>query len=214
MGEKQGTLRSLGVANGGQLPLGVRLVGPADGWGGVHVQRAVAVDPPGQKAVGDQVQNAGAADAHRGLVSDGFYVDLVPFVDSHLTNRPRLCPHSRFADGPFQSGTGRTGTHQQKILAAEGDFPVGADVQKQRRVRSCVQVRHQKAGGDVPTQIISHRRHTKDTARKIQANVPCFLNAGIVKDRGVRNLEYLPGFAGKKKVYHGGVAAHGQQENF
>lgn len=171
--------------------------------------RPSRVDPAREKALGDEVQNAGAADALRRQIADGPITQAVVRADLHAADRPRLRPHAGMADRALQRGPGRARAHEQKVPAAQHQLAVRADVEKQRQILPRVQIRLQQPARDVAAQIIGDRGHAVDISADGQSQLRRPDHAGVKKHRRVRALKHEPRVAAEEEVQHRRVAADG-----
>lgn len=127
---------------------------------------------------------------------------------------PGFRPHSVAAAASPPGRPCRPGAHEQKLPAAQTQLAVGADVQENRGLLPCVQVRQQQPRRNVAAQIIGLGREAEHIAAQFEPQLPGGVNARVEKHRRIGVLKHKPGVAAQEKVNHGGVAPHGQGRNF
>ena len=87
------------------------------------------VDDPGHEELGDEVDQAAAADAARPGVVDGAVRRFEGVrVDPHVLDRADRGAHAAGDAAAFEGGAGRAGAGDEPLLVAEDHLAVGADV--------------------------------------------------------------------------------------
>ena len=126
-----------------------------------RLQGALTVHPSGQQHLGQQIHDAGAADALWLLVFDGGAgQNAVP--DGDGVHGSGSGPHTAAADAALQRRTCRARAADKISVVAHHHFTVGADVQEQGGFFPLGQTRGQETADDIAAQIVGRSREAVD----------------------------------------------------
>ena len=157
--------------------------------------------------MGQQVNDAAAADAHRFLVIDGGKAKRTA-ADFHRVHSTGCCPHAEFTDIAFQCRPGSTGTGKNPIPIANDQLAVGADVKEHAGFLLLVQIQLHQAADNIAAYIIGSGGDDIDKPRKIQTQFAGPEKARVGADGGIGGCKNRPGIQPQQEMDHGSIAGY------
>ena len=213
----------------GHLPAGFGLVGVGDDVA-AHAMRippdpvtlpdeqTLGIDDAAAEELGDDVDDAGAADAHRPLARfahNGKGGLHGVFVQGAGLNGAVGGPHAAGDVAALKGWAGGAGAAHHKVPVAEHDLAVGAQVDEQAHLVLVPQSRGQGTGGDVTAHIgadVGCNEHGgQGVGRELHIPGQQSLPAKEAGDIGLH--PHGLGIHPHKQVVHGGVGAHAEPKN-
>ena len=156
--------------------------------------------------MGQQIHNAGTADALRLFIfNGGAGQNAVP--DGDGVHGSGSGPHAAAADAALQRRTRRACAADEIGVIAHHHFTVGADVQEQRRFLPLGQTRGQETADDIAAQIVGRSREAVDRPPDVKPQGGSAHQTRRRDDGPERRVENAEGIQAQEEVNHGGVAA-------
>ena len=177
------------------------------------VELALAVDDAALEHLGDDVDDAAAANAH-GLVgvADQGVAGLPGLrVDGHAVDGPVGGPHAAADVAALEGRAGGAGAAHQEFIVAEHQLAVGAQVDEQGHLLFIPQHRGERAGGDIATHVAADVRRQDQLRLGVQVDAQRG-RADVVAVEECRDVglhAHRLGVQAQQQVVHGGVACQG-----
>ena len=181
-------------------------------------KQALGIDDAAAEKLGDNIDDAAAADAHGllpGVPHDGEGGLHGGFVDGAGLNGAVGGAHTAGDVAALKGRTGGAGAAHQKVPVAEDNFAVGAQVDEQAHLVPVPDAGGQSTGGDIAA-------HVRADVGRDQ-----HLGQGVGRELHVPGQQPIPveeagniglhtdglGIHAHKQMVHGGVGAHAQAED-
>ena len=181
-------------------------------------EQALGVDDGAAEQLGNNVDDAGAADTH-GLLArlaydaeGGFHGVLVQGTG---LNGPVSGAHTAGDVAALEGGTGGAGAGHQEVPVAEHDLAVGAQVDEQAQLVLVPDHAGHGTGGEVAAHVGADVRGNDDRGQGVgwQLHVPGQQTVPMEKAGYIRLHADTLGVHAHEQVVHGGVGTHGQAQN-
>ena len=170
---------------------------------------ALAVDDARAEQLGDDVDDAGAADADRRFAADDGVARLHRLgVDRAGIDRAVGGAHAAGDVAALERRARRAGAAHQEFVVAEHQLAVRAQVDEQRQLLAVPDHRGERAGGDVAADVAADVRRKDQLCLRVQAEAQ-LVGAEVVgqEEAGdVRLHAHRIGEQAQQQVVHGGVA--------